>query len=424
MLTTETVNINSVQPPEDEYGNLYLSRDYSLQENIDYIEELAHSIKMTGLHEPPVLVRDGGIYRIKTGNTRVMAMRKLGIQKFEAIIDESMTAQDVLKLILAAHGSNTKKTYHPVEAGKIDQQLFAFCPDDYIADTMNKPIDEVQRARRGHKRAVEIAGDEAQQLTWEHFAYMDEFADDPEAQNEIINAPVDKLDSVRRNLSNERLRKKLYKEIKDILLPKGVRVADEYQDGWGYEGLIRSPEDAIIEHIQGPKFIIVERPDGIAVYKEHSTSPEADLLKEERDARKAKMEVTKDSRRDFFCSKWPEMPHMRNEVIIMRGEEEYRNKVFYINYSVKNFLEENELEFNPDPTLEMVAAFRNSYSTGIEWNGDIAGPEAANVFTWLTDLLKSEGYVPPQEEEELQAEFDAFLEAYNAGKPEDFPEAD
>jgi len=76
----ERVRIEDVYPVEDEYGNQYLSRDYSLKENQRYIEELAASFdQKTGEpNEPPVLVRDGGIYRIKAGNTRIMAMRSLG----------------------------------------------------------------------------------------------------------------------------------------------------------------------------------------------------------------------------------------------------------------------------------------------------------------------------------------------------------
>ena len=414
MLTTETVNIRDVEPPEDEYGNLYLSRDYSLPENIAYIDELAHSIKTTGLHEPPVLVRDGGIFRIKTGNTRVMAMRKLGIEKFEAIIDEGTTPDDVLKLILAAHGSNTKKTYHPVEAGKIDQQLFAFCPDDYIAETMSKPIDEVRRARRGHKRAVEIAGDEATQLTWEHFAYMDEFDGDDEAINSIINAPAEKLESVHYNLVTERAKREDKAAALAKLREAGVEIVEEVPDDFFYYALIRNPESSLIPTEDIALFCAIAASDGVMLYKKTEAEKEDTELQMVRDVNKAKMEVVKAARLKFFCENWQNkgLGILAHEAFIAMGEEEAEISSEYISYSDRSFLADNDLEYAYDPWIGAAHMFNQTYDCGVWHDGDI-DLNMAFVFTWLTDVLKQDGYVPPQEEIEL---YDAFVEILNTQK--------
>lgn len=79
MPTIETVNIDDVYPWEDEYGNEFLSRDYSTKENQRYVQRLADSMRAKGVPDEPVqLSRDGGIFRIVSGNSRVRAMRQIG----------------------------------------------------------------------------------------------------------------------------------------------------------------------------------------------------------------------------------------------------------------------------------------------------------------------------------------------------------
>ena len=103
----ETVSIEDVFPYVDEYGNEFLSRDYSLRENQEYVHELARSMARRGVPDEPVtLARDGGVYRIVAGNSRVMAMRELGTKRFPAVILDDEDAQAAVE---TAVRTNTKK---------------------------------------------------------------------------------------------------------------------------------------------------------------------------------------------------------------------------------------------------------------------------------------------------------------------------
>ena len=86
----ETVSIEDVFPLEDEYGNSMARRDYTLKANKDYVKRLAESFNPETKQpdEPPVLVRDRGIYRIKAGNSRVEAMRLLKVKSFTAVVED------------------------------------------------------------------------------------------------------------------------------------------------------------------------------------------------------------------------------------------------------------------------------------------------------------------------------------------------
>lgn len=69
----ETVSIEDVYPLVDEFGNDLARRDYTLKENQAYVQELARSMRSKGIPDEMVtLVRDGGIYRIKAGNSRII----------------------------------------------------------------------------------------------------------------------------------------------------------------------------------------------------------------------------------------------------------------------------------------------------------------------------------------------------------------
>ena len=97
----ETVNIEDVYPLVDALGNDLATRDDSTKENQAYVKELARSMRAKGIPDEMVtLVRDGGIYRVKAGNSRVMAMRELGTKTFPAIVEDESTEQAVIECVV------------------------------------------------------------------------------------------------------------------------------------------------------------------------------------------------------------------------------------------------------------------------------------------------------------------------------------
>lgn len=175
------VDIDDVYPLEDEYGNKITQRDLTDKVNKKYIKELASTFRDGVPDTPPILVEDGGIYRIKDGNCRIEAMKSLGTKRFPAIIDEEGTEQAIVETVVR---TNCKKKYEPIEESRFVQQLALLDADDYVvAKAAGIEPAKVKRIRAG----VKIAGDAREDMTLERLIAIEEFADDDEIVDNLIN---------------------------------------------------------------------------------------------------------------------------------------------------------------------------------------------------------------------------------------------
>lgn len=233
-----TVKLADVFPLEDEYGNQYASRDYSTKANQAYIKELAESMRMKGIPDEPIaVVEDGGIYRIKTGNSRVMAMRELGTRECPAIIDDDDTVQGVLEAVIR---TDTKKKYEAVERSRFVQQLAMFGDDEYVSEVSGIQPEKVKRIRKA-RMIVDDAGDD---MTLDRLLLIEEFADDPEAVKELTNCKENEA-----NYTAEKLRrKKAAKERQDAFIAafglQNVPVVRDRADVAGLSYFILVPDPA------------------------------------------------------------------------------------------------------------------------------------------------------------------------------------
>lgn len=234
-----TVKLVDVYPLEDEYGNQFASRDYSKPENKAYVQELAKSMRAKGQpDEPIVVVRDGGIYRIKAGNSRVMAMRELGTKECLAFVDDEDTPQSILETVIR---TDVKKKYENLEMSRFVQQLFLFNKDDVsVSETTGIEKKNVGRIRR----AVKVVKDASEDMTLDRLLAIEEFADDPEAVEVLTNCTEDswrwKVEGLRRKRKNAELIAELEAEVArlaedgDIVLFEDEAAAEEagYANAW------------------------------------------------------------------------------------------------------------------------------------------------------------------------------------------------
>lgn len=232
-----TVKLDDVFPLEDEYGNQYASRDYSTKANQAYVRELAESMRMKGVPDEPIaVVEDGGIYRIKTGNSRVMAMRELGTRECPAIIDDEDTVQSVLEAVVR---TDTKKKYEPVERSRFVQQLAMFGDDQYVSEVSGIEPEKVKRIRKA-RMVVDDAGDD---MTIERMLLIEEFCDDPEAVKALTNCKENEANWTAENLR----RKRAAKERQDAFIAafelQGVPVVRDRSEiaGMSYFILVTEP---------------------------------------------------------------------------------------------------------------------------------------------------------------------------------------
>ena len=198
MLELVRVKVADIHPLTDEYGNTFLSRDYALPANVEYVKRLAASFGPSGEPDEQIkLVRDGDGYAIKAGNTRVMAMRELGTEECWAVIDSEDTVQSVLETVVR---TDAKKCYEPIELSRFNQQLFLFGDDEYVSSVSQIGVEEVGRMRRGRA----LAGDRAEQFTLDRLEALGEFDGDEKAVKAIEDASERDLASVLARLRRER----------------------------------------------------------------------------------------------------------------------------------------------------------------------------------------------------------------------------
>ena len=236
MQVIEVVSIDDVYPVEDEYGNQYLSRDYSTKENRAYVEALARSMAKKGVPDELVtLVRDGGIYRVKAGNSRVMAMRQLGTKTFPAIIDEDDTPE---ALIEAAIRTDEKKAYEPVEKSRLVQQLALIASDEYVSEAVGIEPEKVAKVRRA-RRLVDDAADDMSLL---RLIAIADFEDDPDAVELLTTCSERDFPEVERNARDRRARRERLAALCAALEARGVPLADS-GDGLRFMCSVESASD-------------------------------------------------------------------------------------------------------------------------------------------------------------------------------------
>lgn len=230
------VKMADVYPVQDEYGNTYASRDFSTKANKEYVQALADTFQNGEPDTPPMLIEDGGIYRIKDGNCRIEAMRLLGTKEFTAIIDERSSVQDVIATVIR---TDTKKKYEDIERSRFVQQLAMFADDDYVAKAAHLEPKQVSRIRKG----AAILGDAAEDMTLDHLMAIEEFAGDPDMIEKIKNLSPKELDRAidaerRRRADRERVR-----DLTDALKDRGVTMTGKVPDGYAYYMRIGSAEN-------------------------------------------------------------------------------------------------------------------------------------------------------------------------------------
>ena len=229
MPTIENVCIDDVYPWEDEYGNQILSRDYTTRENRRYVAELARSMRARGVPDEMVqLSRDGGIYRIVSGNSRVRAMRELGTRRFDAIVLDDVEADEaVRRAVEAAVRTNTKKKYEATELSGYVQQLAMFAGDEYVADAAGIEAEQVARVRRARR----VVGDDGDGYTIERMCAIAEFGDDPGAVEALTKCPEREIAyqvARLRQLAEDEARAA---EVRDALQEAGIVVLRDSPEG-------------------------------------------------------------------------------------------------------------------------------------------------------------------------------------------------
>ena len=225
---------------------------------------------------PPVLVRDGEVYRIVDGERRWRAMGIAGTKAFHAIVCEDWDDADAALAILA---TDDKKELTEVERSKGAQRCL-------LLGVEPEAVEKAARVKgmRRVKRAADRLGAEAECMSLDHLVAVDELAEWPELAEGVANADEKTWRRVYEDAKAKVQRAKAEKALraKAAELRLDLEEGGELPDGMAYALTCRTPADleaAAEEYAGGALYMLHNtRMDGarVVVYTALPDDEEAD----------------------------------------------------------------------------------------------------------------------------------------------------
>lgn len=225
----EVVNIDDVYPDPN-----------NPRKKFEEIESLAASFDLNEERPgepftPPILVRDGGIFRIVDGERRYRAMKINRKKTFTANVCEDL---DEVNTIMAMMATDNKQPLTDIEKSRGVQQMLLLGVEPTKVD---KTVKGVKSKRI--KKAMDKIGDAAEDMTLDRMLAIDEFSDDPDIVEKLTNCTDKAWEGIADNARRDRKAKEEMAAIKEALINKGYRVVDEQPEDYYYNGAIRRAKD-------------------------------------------------------------------------------------------------------------------------------------------------------------------------------------
>lgn len=263
------------------------------REDMGDLEALAASFELNPAHpgeplNPPLLVQDGGVYRIVDGERRWRAMGIAGTEEFDAVVCEDWADADAALAMLA---TDDKKPLDEVERSRGVQRAL-------LLGVEPQKVEKAARRKglRKVKKAAERLGGEAELMSLDHLLAVAELADEnPRLSDEVANADEGTWERVYRDAKEQVERERAAQALRDKAaeLRLDLEEGAERPEGMCYALTCRTPEDleaAAEEYAGGALYILsVSAWDGarVVVYTappDEEADPEREAAKERLDA--------------------------------------------------------------------------------------------------------------------------------------------
>ncbi len=185
---------------------------------------------------PPILVRDGGIFRIVDGERRYRAMKINRKRSFTANVCEDL---DEVNTIMAMMATDDKQPLTDIEKSRGVQQMLLLGVEPTKVD---KAIKGAKSKRI--KKAMDKVQDAAEDMSLDRLLAIVEFEDDQEVVDELTNCREDEWQRIADNARRERSAKKRTNDIHAVLVDRGYTIVDERPEDYYYSGRVLSVKDA------------------------------------------------------------------------------------------------------------------------------------------------------------------------------------
>lgn len=390
----EVVNIEDVYPDEN-----------NPRQKFDGIDELAESFELNKERPgepftPPILVRDGGIYRIVDGERRYKALKKRRKTSFTANVCDDMDEANTLMAMLA---TDNKQPLSELEKSRGVQQMLLLGVDPVQVDKTTKGV----YAKR-IKRTMDKIGDAAEDMTLDRMLAIDEFSDDPDIVEKLTNCTEKAWEGIADNARRERKTKKEMAAIQEALIKKGYRVVDEQPEDYYYNGAIRRAKD--VEAINDDPNEVVFKLDSYygRSYEKFKYRPDNKNNEQIAAIRKMKDDIreSEEHRAIWFGDRLDNPAKIPCLV-------ELSVKAFFNNNSqiLDHYADDLQVDLECDPCkLALIVGFEHSHRSLVAYAAEVMG---AKISQWyaegfydycnVLDAFIQDGYKPEAWESELFA---------------------
>jgi ParB-like chromosome segregation protein Spo0J len=204
------------------------------------IDALAESFEMTPGRpgeplNPPVVVEDGGIYRIVDGERRYRAIKRNKLKEMHVVVADDIDEAQSVAMMLA---TDDKRGLGEVERSRGVQTMLM----------LGVPVEKVEKVSRRKglgrvKRAMQAVGDAAEDMSLERLAAIDELADVPGAAERLEKAGEAgwraEAEAIRKQVKAKADMEAMLAGVK----ARGVEVVDQVPDGFSFFRRFTSPKD-------------------------------------------------------------------------------------------------------------------------------------------------------------------------------------
>lgn len=212
------------------------------------IDALAESFELTPGRpgeplNPPVVVEDGGIYRIVDGERRYRAIKRNRLKTMHVVLCDDVDEAQSAAMMLA---TDDKRGLDDVERSRGVQQMLM----------LGVPVEKVEKVSRRKglgrvKRAMGRVGDAAEDMSLERLAAIDELADVPGAAERLEKAGEDGWRAEAELIKSQTKARADMDAMLAEAKARGVEVVDQVPDGFVFFRRFTRPED--VESVDFPE---------------------------------------------------------------------------------------------------------------------------------------------------------------------------
>lgn len=220
---------------------------------------LAGSIEATGGEplSPPVVVEDGGAYRIVDGERRYRAMLSLGADEMDVLVCPDMYDASCVVAMVA---TDDKRPLTEAERAKgVQQMLVLGVPEERAAKAARTDAAKVRAVRRVAKEARELGV----QAGIDQLAAADTMPSDKE-RRKVLEADPGQWQAVAARLDAQRAAREAKAELLAAIGARGLEVLKEPPDGMRFLSCVGSAAD--VERVPDG-CVVVDRPYGMSAYR-------------------------------------------------------------------------------------------------------------------------------------------------------------